>query len=56
MSDDLVAITKVRCRSLGGLRSELTVKDHDPLVSDEPTDFAVGALVGTDTEIGRAHV
>ena len=49
MSDDLVAITKVRCRSLGGLRSELTVKDHAPLVSDEPADFAVDALVGTDT-------
>ena len=46
---DHVAITKVRCRSLGGLAAELTVKDHAPVVADEPLDFALGGLVGTDT-------
>ena len=46
---DHVAITKVRCRSLGGLRAELTVKDHEPIAADEPLDFAAGDLVGTDT-------
>jgi uncharacterized OsmC-like protein len=47
--EDLLAITKVRCRSLGGLAAELTVKDHDPVIADEPLDFAMGGLVGTDT-------
>lgn len=46
---DHVAITRVRCRSLGGLAAELTVKDHAPVVADEPLDFAIGSLVGTDT-------
>jgi putative redox protein len=46
---DHVAITKVRCRSLGGLAAELTVKDHAPVVADEPLDFAIGSLAGTDT-------
>lgn len=47
--EELLAITKVRCRSLGGLAAELTVKDHDPVIADEPLDFAMGGLVGTDT-------
>ncbi len=48
-ADDQIAITKVRCRSLGGLRAELTVKGHEPIAADEPLDFATGDLVGTDT-------
>jgi uncharacterized OsmC-like protein len=47
--EELLAITRVRCRALGGLAAELTVKDHDPVIADEPLDFAMGALVGTDT-------
>lgn len=42
-------VAKVRCRALGGLASELTVKGHDPIRADEPVDFAAGALIGTDT-------
>lgn len=47
--EGLLAITRVRCRSLGGLAAELTVKDHGSVIADEPLDFAMGGLVGTDT-------
>ncbi len=49
---EYVAITKVRCRSTGGLASTLTVKDHEPIIADEPLDFSIGdpvELAGTDT-------
>ena len=36
---DYLAITKVRLTSLGGLASSMTVKDHDPIVADEPLDL-----------------
>ncbi len=47
--DEHIAITKVRLTSLGGLRSELTVKDHAAILADEPLDFVAGDLAGTDT-------
>lgn len=46
-----IAVTKVRARSLGGLVSELTVKDHALIVADEPFDFTIGdpvTLAGTN--------
>ena len=46
---DHIAITKVRLTSLGGLASSMTVKDHEPIVADEPLDFVAGALAGGDT-------
>lgn len=46
---EYLAITKVRAKSLGGLASQLTVKDHEPIVADEPLDFVTGALAGGDT-------
>ena len=52
MSDeqpDHIAITKVRLTSLGGLASSMTVKDHEPIVADEPLDFVAGQLAGGDT-------
>ncbi len=49
MDDDHTAIAKVRCRSLGGFASEVTVKDHAPIIVDEPLEFAAGGLQGGDT-------
>ena len=44
---DYLAITKVRLTSLGGLACSMTVKDHEPIVADEPLDFVAGALAAT---------
>ena len=46
---DYLAITKVRLTSLGGLACSMTVKDHEPIVADEPLDFVAGSLAGGDT-------
>jgi len=46
-----IAITKVRAKAIGGLVSELTVKDHAAIIADEPLDFVIGdpvELAGTD--------
>lgn len=48
MDDEQIAIAKVRCRSRGGFASEVTVKDHAPIVVDEPRDFATGGRAGED--------
>lgn len=48
MEDEHVAVAKVRCRSLGGFASQVTVKDHAPITVDEPRDFAAGRHAGED--------